>query len=64
MRSFFLAGVVSSCMIFKENGLSWDEEKNGISKGNYYTYLRGEAAKDFQKYDKLYDKDLCNFNPE
>ena len=53
MRSVFLAGVVSSCMIFKENGLSWDEEKNGISKGKYYTYLRGEAAKDFQKYDEL-----------
>ena len=49
MRAVFLAGVVSSCLILKENGLRWDKEKNGITGGKYYTYLRGDAAKEFQE---------------
>ena len=51
MRALFLAGVVSSCMIFKEKGLTWDEKKNGITSGIYYPYLRGSAAKEFEKWD-------------
>jgi len=36
-------------MIFKEKGLTWDEKKNGITSGIYYPYLRGSAAKEFEK---------------
>jgi hypothetical protein len=51
MRALILAVVVSSCMIFKEKGLTWDEKKNGITGGIYYPYLRGTAAKEFERCD-------------